>query len=66
MKGPLVFRLEIGATGEVGTSRILFDRLASSDGGDLDALRSEIAERIGAVQFPSGSATTLANVPLIF
>ena len=66
VKGPLVFQLEIGATGEVGASRILFDRLASSDGGDLDALRSEIAERIGAVQFPSGSATTLANVPLIF
>lgn len=66
VKGPLVFQLEIGAAGEVDASRILFDRLASSDGGDLDVLRSEIAERIGAVQFPSGSATTVANVPLIF
>jgi hypothetical protein len=66
VKGPLVFQLEIGATGKVGASRILFDRLASSDGEDLDALCSEIAERIGAVIFPSSSATTLANVPLIF
>jgi len=66
VKGPLVFQLEIGASGEVDASRILFDRLASSDGGELDALRSEIGERIGAVQFPSSSAATVANVPLIF
>jgi hypothetical protein len=66
VKGPLVFQLEIGTSGKVEASRILFDRLATSDSGELDALRSEIAERIVAVQFPSGSAITLANVPLIF
>jgi Rps23 Pro-64 3,4-dihydroxylase Tpa1-like proline 4-hydroxylase len=66
VNGPLVFQLEIGATGKVEASRILLDRLASSDSEDLDALRGEITERIGAVQFPSGSSSTLANVPLIF
>jgi hypothetical protein len=66
VNGPLVFRLQIGANGEVEASQILFDRLASSDSEDLDALRGEIAERIGAVQFPSASTTTIANVPLIF
>lgn len=66
VNGPLVFRLQIGATGKVESSRIILDRLASSDSEDLDVLRDEIAERIGGVQFPFASATTVANVPLIF
>jgi hypothetical protein len=66
VKGPLVFQLEIAATGKVEASRLILDRLASSDGEDLDCLRDEIAERISAVQFPAGSSPTRANVPLIF
>ena len=66
VNGPLVFQLEIGASGEVEASRIIFDRLASSDGGDLNGLRGEIADRIAAVRFPTGKAPTRANIPLIF
>jgi hypothetical protein len=66
VNGPLVFRLEIGATGNVEASRMILDRLASRDSEDLDALRGEIAERIGVVQFPAASSSTVANVPLIF
>jgi hypothetical protein len=66
VKGPLVFQLEIGGNGKVEASRIILDRLASSNGEDLDCLRNEIAERIRAVHFPTGSSPTRANVPLIF
>lgn len=66
VNGPLVFQLEIDPAGEVEASRVIFDRLASSDGGELDGLRSEIADRIGAVRFPASKSPTVANVPLIF
>jgi hypothetical protein len=64
--GPIVFQLEIAASGEVGASRVLLDRLASSDGEDLDVLRSEIAERIGGIRFPAAAGETRTNVPIIF
>jgi Rps23 Pro-64 3,4-dihydroxylase Tpa1-like proline 4-hydroxylase len=66
VKGPLVFRLEIAPTGELAGSRILLDRLASSEGGELELLRDEIAERIAAIRFPAAASATVANVPLIF
>jgi hypothetical protein len=66
VKGPLVFRLEIAPTGELAGSRVLLDRLASSEGGDLELLREEIADRIAAMRFPAAASATVANVPLIF
>jgi hypothetical protein len=64
--GPLVFQIEIASTGLVKTSRLILDRLASSEGEDLDCLRGEIAGHIKGLRFPEASSTTFANIPLIF
>jgi hypothetical protein len=64
--GPFVLQLEIARTGEVQHVRPIFDRLASADGEDLDYLRGEVTDRLGAVRFPAASSATRANVPLIF
>ncbi|MFL6725308.1 MAG: hypothetical protein ACJ8FS_02190 [Sphingomicrobium sp.] len=64
--GPLVIQLEIGREGDVERSRALLDRLASNDDADLEAVRSIVAQRLGAVRFPSAPSPTSANIPLIF
>jgi len=64
--GPLVMCVEIGADGGVQRSRPILDRLASSADADIDAVRSAVAERIGALRFPAADAPTRANIPLIF
>lgn len=66
VKGPLVLCVEVGSGGEVQRTRPIVDRLASSDGADLDALRAAVAERVAALRFPAAAAPTRANVPLIF
>jgi hypothetical protein len=58
--------VEIGADGGVQRSRPILDRLASSADADIDAVRSAVAERIGALRFPAADAPTRANIPLIF
>src|SRR4030095_7349149 len=52
VNGPLVFQLEISAAGEVQASRVIFDRLASSDGGDLEGVCPGIGGCAAAVRFP--------------
>jgi hypothetical protein len=64
--GPLVLQLEIARSGEIQRLRPIFDRLASADSENLDYLRGEITEPVGAIRFPVASSPTLANVPLIF
>jgi hypothetical protein len=64
--GPFVTCAEITAGGEVQRSRPILDRLASSADADIDAVRSAVAERIGALRFPAADAPTRANIPLIF
>ena len=66
VRGSIVFSVEIAATGEVERMQPIFDRLASGDGEDLDALREEIAARINALRFPTARSSTRANIPLIF
>jgi hypothetical protein len=64
--GPFVVQLEIAHTGEVQRLRPIFDRLASSDGENLDYLRGEVSDRLQAIRFAAAPSPTLANVPLIF
>jgi hypothetical protein len=66
VKGPIVFSAEIEPGGKVQRLRPILDRLATSDGDDLDALRGEIAERIAALRFPRAQSETRANIPLVF
>jgi hypothetical protein len=66
VRGPIVFSVEIAATGEVQRMQPVFDRLASRDGEDLDALRGEITDRLNALRFPASTASTKANIPLVF
>jgi hypothetical protein len=64
--GPFVVSAEIGEHGEVREMRPILDRLASANGADLDAARSGILERLGAMRFPAAAGPTRANIPLIF
>ncbi len=64
--GPLVICIDIGPGGEVEAMRPILDRLASTNGADVDAVRTEVAKRLGALRFPAASAPTRANIPLIF
>jgi hypothetical protein len=66
VRGPLVFKLDIAATGEVQQLRPILDRLASSEADNLDDLRGKIVDRLSKLSFPQQSAPTWANVPLIF
>ena len=66
VRGPLVLCVEIAASGEVQRMRPIVDRLATSADVDLGALRTTVAERIGALRFPAAPGPTRANVPLIF
>lgn len=66
VNGPLVFAVEIGASGQVERMRPVFDRLASSANADLDAIRAEAGERLRAIKFPSAASSTRANIPLMF
>ena len=66
VRGPLVYKLDIAATGEVQQLRPILDRLASSEADNLDDLRGKIVDRLSKLSFPQQSAPTWANVPLIF
>jgi hypothetical protein len=66
VQGPLVLCVEIAASGEVQQLRPILDRLATNCDADLDAVRSSVAERVGALRFPAADAPTRANIPLIF
>ena len=66
VRGPLVYKLDIAATGEVQQLRPILDRLASSEADNLDDLRRKIVDRLSKLSFPQQSAPTWANVPLIF
>jgi hypothetical protein len=66
VRGPIVFSVEIAPTGEVQRMQPVFDRLASADGEDLDALRGEIVDRINTLRFPAAGSSTKANIPLVF
>jgi hypothetical protein len=65
-QGPLVYCIEVGQDGSVQRMRPLLDRLVSPANADLEPLRAAVAERISALRFPAASATTRANIPMIF
>jgi hypothetical protein len=66
VNGPFVLQLEIGPNGEVERAQPILDRLASRDDIDLDAVRSDVMQRLSELRFPAAPAPTRANIPLIF
>ena len=66
VKGSLVVRIEVAATGDVVRAQPIFDRLVSAEGENLDMLRDAILERIAAARFEGEATSTSANIPLIF
>ncbi|MEO7655076.1 MAG: hypothetical protein ABIS23_05265 [Sphingomicrobium sp.] len=66
VKGPLVVRLTISAHGSVDGIRPILDRLASSENEETGLLRDAVMDTLSAARFPTTTAATTANVPLIF
>jgi hypothetical protein len=66
VNGPLVLSIEVGTSGEVESVRPIFDRLASGEEVDIDAIRSDAVERIKSLKFPTAASSTKANIPLMF
>ena len=64
--GPVVLRLAILPSGEVGGVETLVDRLARGDGASPRELVEEIVSIAGSIRFPSAEGPTEATVPLLF